>query len=268
MMLTRWSAVAIAIAPLLCAALIGFAVVAGRLLLRGDELLFVSYHEINPDIFVADIDHGLILNLTRNQAYDAEPAWSPDGEWIAFSSDRDGVLQIYVMDASGANVRRLTEGGRGYGAPRWSADGQRIVFVTHNRSDELYSINLDGTGLRQLTSSVVQQAGILMELGIETSRATVVPSPDRSKVLLLRAEAGNWSIFVADDKRQDVHYLTALGRHYTEPPVWSPSGERIAYVGSSGARPDIYVINVADQRARRLTSTPSIEVSPVWRPRS
>jgi TolB protein len=268
MFLTRWSAVAVVVLPVLSAALLGCALVAGRLLLRGDELLFVSYHEINPDIFVADIDHGLVLNLTRSQAYEAEPAWSPDGEWIAFSSDRDGVLHVYVMDASGGNIRRLTEGRRAYGAPRWSADGQRIVFFTHNGASELYSINLDGSDLRQLTSSVLQQTGILMELGIETSRATVVPSPDRSKVLFLRAEAGNWSIFLADDKRQNAHYLTILGRHYTEPPVWSPTGERIAYVGSSGSRPDIYVINVGDQRGRRVTSTPAIDVSPVWRPRT
>jgi TolB protein len=268
MSLTRFSAGMCLLLPLLGAALIGAALVAGRVYLRGDELLFVSYHEINPDIFIADIDHGLVLNLTRSRAYDAEPAWSPDGEWIAFSSDRDGVLQVYVMDASGRNLRRLTNGGRAYGAPRWSADGERLLFLTHGDAQELYTVNLDGSDLRQIATSSDIVTGVVMELGFETTRALTVPSPDRSKVLFLRSEGGSWNIFLADEKRQNSHFLTMLGRIYTEVPVWSPSGEQIAYVGSSGVRPDIYVVNVAEQQTRRVTYTQAVESSPVWRPRS
>src|SRR4051812_49490285 len=94
---------------LLFVLLVGSAMVAGATFLRGDEIAFASYRDLNPDIFLVDVDHGLTRNLTDNRAYDVMPAWSPDGDWIAFASDRDGKRHIYVMDALGEHLRRLTD---------------------------------------------------------------------------------------------------------------------------------------------------------------
>jgi TolB protein len=60
------------------------------------------------------------LNLTDNPADDLEPAWSPDGRRIAFTSDRGGSRDIYVMNADGSGVTRLTENPADDEFPAWS----------------------------------------------------------------------------------------------------------------------------------------------------
>jgi TolB protein len=51
--------------------------------------------------------------LTHGRAYDGEPAWSPDGRWIAFRSTRHGNAELYVVKPDGSGLRRLTQ------SPAW-----------------------------------------------------------------------------------------------------------------------------------------------------
>jgi dipeptidyl aminopeptidase/acylaminoacyl peptidase len=57
------------------------------------------------------------------------PAWSPDGRWIAFESDRDGDTEIFVMASNGTRLRQLTRNKTPDGMPSWSADGKSILFM-------------------------------------------------------------------------------------------------------------------------------------------
>jgi serine/threonine protein kinase/WD40 repeat protein len=67
--------------------------------------------------------------LITSTSWDDTPQFSPDGKWIAFSSERSGTPEIWVAGADGLNVRRLTFfDGQFAGTPRWSPDGKRIVF--------------------------------------------------------------------------------------------------------------------------------------------
>ena len=113
------------------------------------------------DIYSMKPDGSDVRQLTHatDGIWNASPAWSPDGNQIAFQSTQDGNWEIYRMNADGSNVQRLTyEENATDEYPCWSADGTKIVFQS-NRSEniELYAINADdGSGITQLTSGVWQ----------------------------------------------------------------------------------------------------------------
>ncbi len=159
----------------------------------GSRIVFTSERDGNSEIYVMNADGSGLTNLTNNPAPDFGPAWSPDGSKIVFGSDRDGtnIGELYVMNADGSNVyrlgqrddvqhpawspdgnriafsagdlyvvnadgtgeTRLTEGMGGF-LPQWVPDGSRIIFsTTLDANDEIFSVNTDGSGLRNLTNS-------------------------------------------------------------------------------------------------------------------
>jgi len=75
------------------------------------------------------------LRLTNNPTIDTDPAWSPDGARIAFSSDRNGNHDIYVMSADGSGVTRVTTNPTLDRYPAWSPDGSRLAFSSSQCDD-------------------------------------------------------------------------------------------------------------------------------------
>lgn len=105
------------------------------------------------EIITVPLEGGDFTALTANSDKDFMPAWSPDGKTIAFVTDRDGPLHIYLMDADGGNARRLTENDLLEAAPAWSPDGSRIAFFAGQdaNASNVYVANADGTGTVNLT---------------------------------------------------------------------------------------------------------------------
>ena len=77
-----------------------------------------------------DPDGKALVQLTGDVGDDDDPAWSPDGTRIAFSSNRGGTTSIYVMNADGSDVQRLSTGTKTERHPTWSPDGRFIAFMT------------------------------------------------------------------------------------------------------------------------------------------
>lgn len=90
--------------------------------------------ETNSEVFVADLDGGHATNLTNSPAFDGWPAWSPDGAWIAFASNKQGNHEIYVMRPDGRDVRRVAATEGRATSPAWTHDGH-ILFSNCRRSD-------------------------------------------------------------------------------------------------------------------------------------
>ena len=109
------------------------------------------------EIFEADLDGSNLKNLTNAKGYDAEGSFSADGKQIVFCSNRDGHLNLYVMDADGKNVRQLTKTKDCYnGGPFFSPDGKKVIFRSDRKEKDrlqIYAINADGTGEKALTDN-------------------------------------------------------------------------------------------------------------------
>lgn len=100
--------------------------------------------ERNSEVFVARRDGSQPVNVTNSAAFDGWPAWSPDSQFIAFSSNRSGDFQVYVMRHDGTGVRRLTSGPGSFTKPIWSPDGGEIVCTrTLDGNVEIFIIDAE-----------------------------------------------------------------------------------------------------------------------------
>jgi Tol biopolymer transport system component len=125
---------------------------------EGKRVVFTSRKEQDDvsQIYVMDADGTNVTRLTSGRDEAQYPAWSPDGERIAFTRVVDGVnFDIFVMDADGTNVRRLTRAPTAENWPTWSDDSSRIAF---SREDEIRVMNADGSN-QQLVTVPEEAAG-------------------------------------------------------------------------------------------------------------
>jgi TolB protein len=106
--------------------------------------------------------------LTNLQGGALDPAWSPDGAWLAFAGHDGTAIEIYAVQPDGTSMTRLTSDGLLARSPTWSPDGQHIAYVS-NKSGyfEVFEIDIvpDGSGAltasapRQLTNDLQVDAG-------------------------------------------------------------------------------------------------------------
>ena len=84
----------------------------------------------NSDLWIVSTAAGEARKLTNSPQHDRHPRWSPDGQWIAFESNRDGNYQIWLMPATGGEARKLTSISTEANQAVWSPDGKQIAFVS------------------------------------------------------------------------------------------------------------------------------------------
>src|SRR4029453_2664751 len=112
------------------------------------RLLRVRHGEVtlwNSEIMVMSAEGGDAANLSREAYFDGWPAWSPDGQKIAFSSDRSDAYHIYVMNADGSAPLEVTDGSFTDVRPQWLPDGSALVFNReHDGRVELMQVRLPG----------------------------------------------------------------------------------------------------------------------------
>jgi TolB protein len=185
--------------------------------------------------------------LTPIEKSDSFPTWSPDGKQIAFGSNRDGNMNIFVMKADGSGTRRLTSDAADDTNPIWSPDGKEIAFTSYRkqRGGSVYSVGADG----------------VVERSLANSGGPVAWSHNGNRILV--ATDGQIAVIGADGKNN--RRLTKPGGRAVEG-VFSPDGKSVFYSWKEKGDWKIVIVGVDGQGWKQVTdlnSGPGFSLSPI-----
>jgi hypothetical protein len=183
------------------------------------------------------------------------PGPGPSGR-IAFTSNRDGLDQIFVMNSDGSGQTRLTNDSAQDWGPDWSPDGSEIAF-TSNRAVvgvDIYVINADGSGQTRVTDN----PATYWDDGPAWS-------PDGAKIAFASIRDGSQDVYVMPaDGSSETRLTTTSGGD--EEPAWSPDGSKIAFTSSRDWNNEIYAMNADGTQQMNLSNNAWIEHEPAWSP--
>jgi len=172
---------------------------------------------------------------------------------IAFQSDRDGSLEIYVMNADGTAVSRLTNNPAVDVFPTWSPNGNKIAFTSDRDGyPDIFIINPDGTDLTKLTNTTAND-------GLPSW------SPDGKTIAFVSDRDGNDEIYTIRTDGSELVRLTN-DTAYDFFPDWSPDGEWIVFASNRDVDSEIYKMRKDGRELIRLTDDPAVDSNPVWSP--
>ena len=216
------------------------------------RLLYLSYVDGNPRIYVYDIGTGKQTLVTQSSNATFAPRWSPDGRNILYSMAVGGNTDIYLVSASGGRSTRLTDTpGIDIGGS-YSPDGRQIVFESdRSGSQQCYVMNADGSNQRRLSF-------------FGGRCATPEWSPRGDQIAFTRI-AGDFNIAVMTPAGRNLRVLT--GGWQDEAPTWAPNGRIIQFFRTerNTGRSALFQVDVTGRNERRLP-TPVDASDPAWGP--
>ena len=225
--------------------------------------------EFTYEELVSEIGTGLISATVMSECggvkevtfrLSAESLPEEDGK-IAFTSQRDGQGEIYVMNADGSEQTNISNNPAFESHPSWSPDGTKIAFGSNrDGNDEIYVMNADGSEQTNISNN---------------PEGDYAPdwSPDGTKITFTSLRDGNFEIYVMNaDDGSDVTRLTD-NPFVDEFPAWSPDGTKIAFDSNRDIdeqtglhNEEIYIMNTDGSNPTRLTTSPNFDGIPDWSP--
>jgi tricorn protease len=227
----------------------------------GREVKLVRYPSYNrgriaftylADIWTADEDGKNVKRITANKARDVYPRFSPDGKWIAFSSDRNGNMDVFIVASEGGTAKQLTFNSADDTVQGWSPDGRAVLFASSRGDDfmpKLYIVSVDG-GMEKNAGS---------DMGVNACY-----SPDGKKLAINRKGQVYWRKYYHGAYQTDVTVLDIASKKFTDVtdydgedswPMWSTDGF-IYFVSDRDGNglTNIWRVPEAGGKADRVTS--------------
>ncbi|MGH9657366.1 MAG: S41 family peptidase [Bryobacteraceae bacterium] len=156
------------------------------------------------DIWTAAETGRDVRRLTAHSALDTYPRFSPDGQWIAFSSDRNGNLDVFLLPAAGGTAKQLTFHSAADSVLGWTPDSRSVLFASQRSEDfmgRLYTVSVDG--------GLPKNAG--PDMGIQASY-----SPDGARLALNRKGQSYWRKFYRGSMNTDVTVMDLAAKKFTD----------------------------------------------------
>jgi tricorn protease len=211
------------------------------------------------DIWIVESIGGIARPVTMHQAHDTAPVFSPDGQQIAFSSNRHGSYDVFVVPVQGGKPKRLTFDSASDMVSGWSPDGKNILF-TSTRSTafplslELYSVPVEGGAVRRVTAAEGKEG---------------VYSPKGDQIAYVRGPGTWYRKGYRGSSNDDIWICNADGsnnRRLTNfegqdnSPMWSSDGQTLYYVSDffgDAKRPVANIVkqDVAGKSTPKLVTT-------------
>lgn len=216
------------------------------------RIAFVSTVQGGKEIFACDFDGYNPEQVTHLNSITLSPAWSSDGQWLAYTSYVRGAPAIYVKNLKEKRGAMIEFKGLNI-TPDWHPGQFSLAAcLSFSGDQEIYLLTGKGKVIKRITNS----------RGIDVSPDF---SPDGKKITFVSRRSGTPQIYVQDIETGDVRRITYEGRYNTSP-AWSPDGGTIAYVGSVDGQINIYLIGADGSSPRQLTSDAGDNEDPSWSP--
>jgi len=219
----------------------------------GTKIAYVSFETGKPVVYVHELATSKRVPVANFKGNNSAPAWSPDGKTLAVVLTRDGLSQIYLVNADdGSNLRRLTRSPLIDTEPVFAPDGQSIYF-TSDRSGrpQIYQIPVTGGEARRVTFN---------------GDYNISPriSPDGKTLLVVTKRGGAFRI-ASIDLATGTETLLTQGPD-DQSPSFAPNGKQVLYASKQGGRNMLAGVS-SDGRMRQTLSVLNGEIrEPTWGP--
>jgi serine/threonine protein kinase/WD40 repeat protein len=221
----------------------------------GTFFVYTKLVDGNDDLFLQRVAGSKPTNLTADSpANDYQPAFSPDGQQIAFRSDRDGG-GVFLMGATGESVKRLSDFGFN---PAWSPDGREIAVATEAAFDPR---------IRSSLSRIVR-----IDVATGAQRPLAVPDGVQPAWSPHRLRIAFWGL-AQPGSRRAIRTIPVDGgtpvtvvddAFYNWSPVWSPDGRFLYFASNRGGTMNLWRIALEERSGRVLGTPQPITTSSEW----
>ncbi|MEA5078123.1 MAG: protein kinase [Anaerolineaceae bacterium] len=216
------------------------------------------------DIWVLDLNNkdAEAVDLTKRAGDDVDPAWSPSGKLIAFTSyyREDNIPQMFLMNSEGYDQKRISER-FGEEFPTWTPNDDYLYYTLVFDGHEILS-------MRDRWSLYVNQKKFDMtsDTGRLGNALDAQITLDGQTLLYTQLSNGDQNIFTAPvkDRGKNSVQLTDTGKDYAA--CWSPDAQWIVFTSDRDDNSEIYIMDASGENVTNLTNHPGLDKDPAWQP--
>ena len=220
------------------------------------SIAYVSDVSGRKEIYISDILGQNQKQITKHKHLTVSPRFTPDGNYLAYTTYHRGNQDLYITDLRQNKVTRSLSRRKGMNlAPAFSPDGKEmVVTLSKDGGPDLYLLDRKGQVLKRMTS----------RSGINVSASY---SPDGNKIVFVSDRSGQPQIYTMDLRSGNVRRLTfkSAGTQNSEPD-WSPKGDLIAFSGLVDGHNQLFTMDPQGSNVKRLTTSWGDYESPSWSP--